>query len=650
MPTFQVTDPNTGQTVRLTGDSPPSEQELEQIFATMQSTPIQAPQISAQQETPDVTRESFDRIPTDRVGTPVQPGLTTTQEILDQLDLPESVKQALRPSIERQLAVQETAATLATGAVAEPIAGLAGITQAVSPFAAPGAGARAVESTREALTAMPQTEAGQRALQTLGETLEPITSRIQAAERGFGEAGFRAAGPVGGAIGEAAITALEIPLAALGGRLAGQIRRVTRATPTREAQELLRVSAEADFPVLTSDILPPETFAAKSLQQLGEKLGPLGTGRKRAAQQRARQDVVVALADEFNVDLDSPLEADIVSSLKTKNAQEIAKAAEQRQRSVDVLTPLGDVPVPRSIVAIDGQLARQARLGERADQAFINLLQRTRNSLSGRDFSEIKDIRTEVISDLKAAGRSDDPRSAAALQSVKSAIDKDMIAFARRNNKTAAKDWLASNRKFAQEFENVKGTELKTILNKGDATPEKVAPILRGGKVSELNRLNASLTPKGKDAARAAIIRNALTESGFFGDVPNPDRLVNALRKPNTQKAVNVFFTGAKKKELDGLTRLLDSTRRAQQAAVATPTGQQLIPLAIGGGAVVDPFLTLFIAGTLAGVTRALESKSMRSILLKIANTKPGSAAERQLINAAATTAVALHQGLEGEQ
>jgi len=36
MPTFRVTDPSTGQTLRLTGDSPPSEQELEQIFASAQ--------------------------------------------------------------------------------------------------------------------------------------------------------------------------------------------------------------------------------------------------------------------------------------------------------------------------------------------------------------------------------------------------------------------------------------------------------------------------------------------------------------------------------------------------------------------------------------------------------------------------------------
>lgn len=35
MPTYQVTDPQSGKTIELTGDSPPTEQELEQVFSTV---------------------------------------------------------------------------------------------------------------------------------------------------------------------------------------------------------------------------------------------------------------------------------------------------------------------------------------------------------------------------------------------------------------------------------------------------------------------------------------------------------------------------------------------------------------------------------------------------------------------------------------
>lgn len=36
MPTYKVTDPNSGRTIRLTGDSPPTQQELEEIFSQFQ--------------------------------------------------------------------------------------------------------------------------------------------------------------------------------------------------------------------------------------------------------------------------------------------------------------------------------------------------------------------------------------------------------------------------------------------------------------------------------------------------------------------------------------------------------------------------------------------------------------------------------------
>ena len=44
MPQYKVTDPTTGRTVTLTGDSPPSEQELEQIFSSL---PASKPQVAA---------------------------------------------------------------------------------------------------------------------------------------------------------------------------------------------------------------------------------------------------------------------------------------------------------------------------------------------------------------------------------------------------------------------------------------------------------------------------------------------------------------------------------------------------------------------------------------------------------------------------
>ena len=51
MATFKITDPDTGRSLRLTGDSPPSEQELNDIFAGFQApAQQQIPQQPVQQQ------------------------------------------------------------------------------------------------------------------------------------------------------------------------------------------------------------------------------------------------------------------------------------------------------------------------------------------------------------------------------------------------------------------------------------------------------------------------------------------------------------------------------------------------------------------------------------------------------------------------
>jgi hypothetical protein len=117
MPTFKVTDPSTGQVLRLTGDSPPTEQELEQIFA------------SQQQAEPAAS--------TDFAGASVI----------------EPVR-AIASSVGRTIA-----------------GGVAGTVQALNPFADEGAGAQTVRDV-QAGAFQPETQAGQQGLETLGELIQ----------------------------------------------------------------------------------------------------------------------------------------------------------------------------------------------------------------------------------------------------------------------------------------------------------------------------------------------------------------------------------------------------------------------------------------------------------------------------------------------
>jgi hypothetical protein len=550
-------------------------------------------------------------------------------------------------------ALGETAATLATGAVAEPVAGLVGL--ATAPFQGLQQGVQNIEATRQALTYQPRSELGQSAVAGIGQAMQPIAQPLQAASQYLGERGFQAGGPVLGAAGETLIPA-AMELAGLQG--VRTARRVANAPIAPEAEQILRAGQTRNVPVRTSDILPPQNFASRWMQSMYDKIPFVGGGQQRQAQQVLRQEAVQGLADEFGLQLDSigDLSLDLVNSIKTENAARLQRAAQQRKAATNVLDPIGAVPINRSISTIDSLIAEQQRLGARADTKLISDLEDIKSSLSldpqtqqARNFSGIKDIRSTVIDDLKAINRSDDPRHFGVYQRVKSAIDQDMVDFARNNDRQAARDWLQSNRVFATELENVRRTELRRAFNSANTTPEKILPLLRGGVRSDLERLNRSMTPQGQRSARAAILYDALAESGYFADPlnANPDRLANALKRQNRLQAVDVFFSGADKDALQGFVRLLDATRKAQQAGVVTPTGQQLVPLAIGGAAFTEPVMTALSTATLAGIGRFYESAGMRNFLLKLNNTKAGSPQEMRLLEAAVPALTASVKSLQ---
>ncbi len=114
----------------------------------------------------------------------------TVKNMLAQQPSADTLEGDTGQDINKSLSIIEPAATLVTGGIAEPIAGLAGIVQGLNPFADEGAAKRAVEGTREALTFQPRTEAGQQGLESLGETIAPVAEKIQGAEKFLGDKTF----------------------------------------------------------------------------------------------------------------------------------------------------------------------------------------------------------------------------------------------------------------------------------------------------------------------------------------------------------------------------------------------------------------------------------------------------------------------------
>jgi len=134
------------------------------------------------------TRAKFDEA--------VRRGLITTQQPAQPQTIPQPVAQPAtaqaEPSFGQQaLGTLENVGALVSGAVAEPLAGLAGIGALLPGGQTP---TEAIESTREALTFQPRTEIGQAQQQVIGETLAPVGEALSSAERFLGEGALELTG------------------------------------------------------------------------------------------------------------------------------------------------------------------------------------------------------------------------------------------------------------------------------------------------------------------------------------------------------------------------------------------------------------------------------------------------------------------------
>lgn len=109
---------------------------------------------------------------------PAQPQITPRKAAL----VAEAKKRGLT---DRLLSIFEPAASVATSAVATPIAGLAGL--AAAPIAGADKASDLIKTLTEGMTYKPKTEAGQQGMATLGKVLEPVGTALEKAKTGLGD-------------------------------------------------------------------------------------------------------------------------------------------------------------------------------------------------------------------------------------------------------------------------------------------------------------------------------------------------------------------------------------------------------------------------------------------------------------------------------
>jgi hypothetical protein len=422
--------------------------------------------------------------------------------------------------------------------------------------------------------------------------------------------------------------------------------QAVRAAPGGQAP-IVQAAERANIPLMTSDIAQPETFMGKAAQTAGERIPYAGTGGLRETQQKARQAAIEKLGDQYPV----PKPQAIIDSLKA-NKSRIKQAAGQRyDELVPKVDTAGALQYAKTQKSIDDALSELTKPGVVSSKEAVKELEQFRDTLAAapQTYSTLKENRTalrDIVSSYDVQGRSQLPsRAKAMLNGVYRSMTNDMDDAAR--SALSPRDFARlkeANAVYASEAEQLTKTRLKSILDKGDLTPEVAENMLFSGKPSEVRNLYSSLDSSGRDAARATIIQRAITKAGGIDDI-SPEKFLGEMRRLQSQSGI--VFKGDQKRQLEGLTQVLKATKRAGQSSVQTASGQQLYPAAgiAIGSFIGDLGTSLAAGGTIGGMARAYESPAMRNALIRIGSTPKSEASKQAALKLARELSAAYQSG-----
>ena len=468
-----------------------------------------------------------------------------------------------------------------------------------------GLGRTMAQSARPVIAAIGDAMAAQPAAQLAGGAGGGASAQ-GAAEMGAGPIGQLIAGLVGGAGGAAAVP------------------RPRGAMPA-----IVQEAEDAGIPLMTSDVRPPLNFASRTARVTGERIPIAGTGPVREAQQNARIAAVRDIVADYGAADADALPDLIVADLAQRRSADIQRYTGSKNEVINRLASAGPVPLQATMQRIGSQIAdlrsrRTAVANEAADE-----LERIMNDIQGRNLFELEAYRKDVLGNVfrndPANQISPGARDAGAkaLRAIYDPVRQDMGDFIRQNGQRRDYErWTVANRRLSEEANEMQKQSLARVLKTGGATPEVVNNLLFSNKPSDVAALYRNLSPQGRATARQAIIARAAARATNAGEeAVSPTRFANEVR--DLGRSVGVFFNGGDLIRLQGLTRVLNATRRAGEANVFPTTGAQTyLPTLITGGVGALGGVKALAAGASIGLAaRLYESPAVRNLLLQASRT-----------------------------
>lgn len=504
------------------------------------------------------------------------------------------------------------AATLASDIVGTSVGGLTALVDVLNPFT-DNDPSQMIKSIQDRLRIDP-TIGGEAALAQLGEILESsgVGGVIKSIKDFSDEAGQQGLDITGSPAFATFVSIIPDIIAEVGG--AGIGKRLAKnsvlSPVTKQAKSsALSAVTEADKATgitrLTSDVLPPETRLGKLLQSQGE----LVAGFQRKGQQGQRVASIEKLVNQFDVAEGTGFEVKIVSGLKNSIQQSKKKIGELYDQSTAQLDQLGSVPLTKTKEFAQKVIDRELKKGTKANQSVIDDMQSFVDAPDDLSFELIKEIRTGVGANLEKVNRGAPVQGntdTGLLKRTYAQLTSDMTDFAQAADPALAANWKKANNVVSDFATGTSKRGAKSIIKNGDATPEVVDSLLFSNKNSDLEFLSANLDKAGKQAAKQRVLQRVLEKSSIDGDDINPNKFLTQLNKNRNQ--IGKMFAPDERKAIFALRDQLSQTRRAQDASVATPTGQQLT---IGAALALPQAL---IPGVVQGF---VESKPIRNLLIK---------------------------------
>lgn len=423
------------------------------------------------------------------------------------------------------------------------------------------------------------------------------------------------------------------------GRVAGAAYRGVRGAISPEAQQAIRFANSADVPLHTTDVLQPNSRVGRMAQTTAENIPFAGTSSMRAAQQEGRSQLVNEYASRFG-EYDPSI---VIGSLKAKTAG-IKRAAGNRLEQVQNAMTGVNIQPTRALQQIDDEISSLQKLGRVSDSDTISKLQAYRDELAGGsvDLQQLSNLRSQFRQDVKGERVVMPNRSDAAIQRVYKAMTGDIDNSIGQNlGNDTLRRYKQANAVYADEAGKLQNTRLKNVLMKGDLTPEVVNNMLFSKNKSEVQNLYNSVGQVGRAQMRNGIIGKAMERSGG-----SPDQFLRQVNLMSNQ--TGIAFKGRDAAYLKGLKNYLESTKRAGQAGVTTPTGQQTIPFILGIGSVTNPAL-VGVGGGYGLLARVYESEPARNAMLRLANTPRGSTAFEKALADAERVINSVAQGSKSE-